>query len=90
MLPAGVLIAIRADFWQSLKNERKAESIEQVLTSACSTWQKVASNHVTAILERSQKSQNFVVLLLLRHTFYFHAISQELLICRLVCGLVEV
>ena len=44
---------------------------------------KVANNHVTDILEyldRCQKGQNFVVLfLLLRHTFYFHAISQELL-----------
>ena len=40
---------------------------------------KVANNHVTDILQRCQKGQNFVLLLPLRHTYYFHAISQELL-----------
>ena len=79
MLPEGVLsIAIRADFWQPQKNERKAELIKY--------WhkdiKKVAYNHVAAILQRCQKGQKCVVLLLLFllcHTFYFHAISQELL-----------
>ena len=84
MLPEGVLsIAIRADFWQPQKNERKAELIKY--------WhkdiKKVAYNHVAAILQRCQKGQKCVVLLLLFlllllllcHTFYFHAISQEIL-----------
>ena len=37
-----------------------------------------ASDHVTAILQRCQNGQKCVVLLLLCHTFYFDAISQEL------------
>jgi len=52
--------------------KRKKSGIDQVLTSACCPRQyehidikKVANNLVTAILERCQKGQNFVVLLLL-------------------------
>jgi len=53
--------------------KRKKSRIDQVLTSACCPRQyyehidikKVANNLVTAILERCQKGQNFVVLLLL-------------------------
>ena len=75
-----------ADFWQPQKNERKTE-IDQILTPACcprhiehTDIKNVACNHVTAILKRYQKGQNFILLLLsLHHTFYFRAISQEVL-----------
>ena len=86
MLPEGVLsIAIRAHFWQSQK--RNKSGIDRILTSMCCPRQyehidikKVANNHATDILDRYQKGQNFVVLFLfLGHTFYFHAVSQELL-----------
>jgi len=69
--------------------KQKKSEIDQILTSVCCPGQnehrdikKVANNHVTDILDRCQKGQNFVVLflLLLGHTFCFHTISQELLL----------
>jgi len=88
MLPEGVLsIAIRADVWQ-LQKKRKKSGFDKILTPACCPRQneyidikRVAYNHVAAISQRCQKGQKCVVLLLLplRHTFYFHAISQKLL-----------
>jgi len=71
--------------------KRNNSGIDQILTSSCCTRQNkhtdiktVAYNHVTAILQRCQKGQKRVVFLLLflllSHTFYFHAISQELTI----------
>ena len=88
-------IGIRADFWQPQKNERKAElfkywhqrAVLDRMNTHTHTYththiyiyiKKVAYNHVTAILQRYQKGPKSVVLLLC-HTFYFHAISQELL-----------
>jgi len=58
MLPEGVLnIAIRADFWQPPKKQKKS-GIDQILTSACCPRQnehidikRVAYNHVMAILQ---------------------------------------
>jgi len=87
MLPEGVLsIAISRSIFGNPKKGMK-RGIDQILTSAsaCCPRQyehidikRVAYNHVTAILQRCQNGQKCVVLLLLRHTFYFHAISQEL------------
>ena len=84
MLPEGVLsIAIRADFWQPQKNERKTEFIkywhQRAVLDRRIDIKRVAYNHVTAILQQCQTGQKCVVLLLHRHTFYFCAISQELL-----------
>jgi len=65
MPPEGVLsIAIRADFWQSQKNERKAELIEywhqRAVLDRMNIWisKQLLYNHVTAILQRCQKVQN--------------------------------
>ena len=89
MLPEGDLsIGIRADFWQPHKNERKAKLIkywhQRAVLDRMNIYiyiyiKKVAYNHVTAILQRCQEGPKSVLLLLLCHTFYFHAISQELL-----------
>jgi len=84
MLPEGLLsIAIRADVWQPQNNERNR--INQILTSACCTRQ---SGHIKRVamsrpFYRDAKTAKCVVILLLlpflRHTFYFHTISQEIL-----------
>ena len=88
MRPAGVLsIAIRADFWQPQKNERKAELInywhQRAALDRMNTYiyQKGCTQPCHGHFRAMPKGQNFVVLLLLlllRYTFYFHAISQEL------------
>ena len=79
---SGLSIAIMADFWQPEKNEKSG--IDQILTPACCPRQykhiaikNVAYNHVTAISELCKKAKSVVLHLLLLHTFYFHAISQE-------------
>ena len=66
--------------------KRKKSGIDKILTSACCTRQnehidikRIAYSHVMAILQRCQKGQKCVLLLPIRHTFYFDAISQELL-----------
>ena len=83
MLPEGVLsIGIRANFWQPPKNERKAELIkywhQRAVLDGMNIWisKELQYNHVTAILQRCQTVQKCVVLLvlLLCHTFYIHAI----------------
>jgi len=77
------------------RKKRKKSRIDQILASACCPRQnehidikRDAYNHVKVILQRCQKGQKSVVavllLLLFCHTFYFHAISQELFIIILI------
>ena len=94
MLPDGVLsIEIRADFWQPKKNDRKAELIKYWHHLAVHDTMNIRTQPVESKIcdqpchghfRAMAKGQNFIVLLLLhllplRHTFYFHSISHELL-----------